>query len=393
MKRELDDILKHALTPKEEPDFWMNEKILSKAKEREKMALGKRTKRFIPAAALSAAVIFTIGSVSVYAAWKYLTPEQIVEETGDEKLSKVFAGEDAVRIDETQSYGGYDVTLLGIASGNSISDYFSEHNGKIQLDRTYVVTAIAKSDGTPMPASSDAAYGKEDFFVSPLLLGYEPWKYNVYTFRGNYSEIVRDGILYRITECGNVEYFADRGVYLCVSDGTSYNTDAYIYDEATGKISRNDSYEGLNALFSVPFDAAKADSEAAEKMIEEIDREISNDNSKGETEDFMPADVQAFMEKLTPENISQYADPIESTRQTAMPDEQNCIHISYELENGAGGEGFVSMDAAFPDKKPGMSSNFDYSCSDDEMESLLISTYTLNEDGTITFVVYSPKMN
>ena len=123
MKRELDDILKHALTPKEEPDFRVNQIILSKAKERENMALGKNLKKFVPAAVLSAAVIATLGSVSAYAAWRYLTPKQVAEETEDEKLSQVFAGEDAVLVDETESYGGYDVTLLGITAGNNISDY------------------------------------------------------------------------------------------------------------------------------------------------------------------------------------------------------------------------------------------------------------------------------
>lgn len=393
MKRELDDILKHALTPKEEPDFRVNQIILSKAKERENMALGKNLKKFVPAAVLSAAVIATLGSVSAYAAWRYLTPKQVAEETEDEKLSQVFAGEDAVLVDETESYGGYDVTLLGITSGNNISDYFSEYNGNVESDRTYVVTAIAKSDGTPMLDSSDENYGKESFFVSPLIRGYEPWNYNIYTLRGGYSEIVRDGILYRITECNNVEYFADKGIYLCVSDGTSYNKNAYTYDETTGEISRNDSYDGLNALFQLPIDASKVDAETAEKMIEEIDKMLSGESKEEETENLISDDIEKFMEKLTPENIDTYAYPIESTRQTVKPDAEDLLYISYELEGGAGSEGFVSMETIFPERKVGMSKVFDYSCSGDEVESLLIDTYTLNEDGTVTFVAYAPKKN
>lgn len=65
---------------------------------------------------------------------------------------------------------------------------------------------------------------------------------------GAYGEMGEDGILYRLLECNNVENLADE-LYICVSDGVFYNARAYQYDETTGEISRNEAYEGLNALF------------------------------------------------------------------------------------------------------------------------------------------------
>ena len=129
------------------------------------------------------------------------------------------------------------------------------------------------------------------------------------------------------------------------------------------------------------------------KMIEEIDKMLSGESKEEETENLISDDIEKFMEKLTPENIDTYAYPIESTRQTVKPDAEDLLYISYELEGGAGSEGFVSMETIFPERKVGMSKVFDYSCSGDEVESLLIDTYTLNEDGTVTFVAYAPKKN
>ena len=104
---------------------------------------------------------------------------------------------------------GYHVTLLGLVSGKDITQFERKSNGEILYDRTYCVTAIKKEDGTPMPDTSQDAYADLNFFVSPLIRGCDPWKYNVFTLCGAYSEFVENGVLYRLTECDNVEIFAD----------------------------------------------------------------------------------------------------------------------------------------------------------------------------------------
>lgn len=384
MKRELDDILKHALTPKEEPDFWLNQKILNQAKE-EKQMKDKRIRR-IPAV-LTAVFILGVGSITAVAAWKYLAPDEVAEKAQDKKLTSAFQSEDAVTIQETQSGGGYNVTLLGIVSGKDITEYVSEHNGKISKDKTYTVTAIEKSDGTPMAETSDDDYGKETFFVSPLIEGCDPNKYNAVTMHGGYQDIVEDGILYRIGECDNVELFADHEIYLCVSDGTFYNSEAYSYDGETGAISKNPDYRGLNALFTLPLDEGKADPMKAKKYLRQLEKEmeVSDDTEYEKTE------IDLWAEKITPENIEQYAERLEDTIQVLTPDAEGYIHTEYELENGRSGWADILVSELFPEGKTGMSENIGYNYSEEDIESLLLETFTLNKDGTVTYAVYIPK--
>ena len=68
--KNMDDILKQALTPKDEPDFWLNESILSQSKEAKPMK--KMNRKKFASVAFSCALMLGIGSVSVYAAWQYL---------------------------------------------------------------------------------------------------------------------------------------------------------------------------------------------------------------------------------------------------------------------------------------------------------------------------------
>lgn len=150
-----------------------------------------------------------------------------------------------------------------------------------------------------------------------------------------------------------------------------------------------ESYEGVNVLFVLPVDKRKADSEAAKKYLESL-----NDSSAS-VEDSMELDetdmdVEQFMKNLTPENINEYAEPIESTRQVCVVDQDGWINYSYQLEYDSG-EGSINVADQFPDGKKGMSNCFGYSYTEAGVSSLIIDTFTLNEDGTVTYVVYVPK--
>lgn len=266
MNTQFDELLRHALTPMDAPTLELNREILNQVKEQKEMAQTK--KRKISAAIVIAVLILCLGSVTVYAALKYLLPADVAEVMHDTKLTEEFSSDQAMVLNETQSYGGYDVTLLGLVSGEMLSKYpHLDENKSIIADRTYAVVAIENDDGTPMPDTTEEAYAKLEFFASPLIADYNPASYNIASMSGNYSETVIDGILYRLLECDNVEIFADHDLYLCVSNGTFYNTEAYQYDETTGKISRNESYQGLNALFELPIDDSKADPQKAAEYI------------------------------------------------------------------------------------------------------------------------------
>lgn len=94
MKSKMDELLRYALFPKEEPDQRLNQKILYQAEEMADMA--KKRYGRVPAAILAASLTLAIGSTAVFAAWKYLSPAQVAEELNDRKLVEAFQGEDAV---------------------------------------------------------------------------------------------------------------------------------------------------------------------------------------------------------------------------------------------------------------------------------------------------------
>ncbi len=52
---------------------------------------------------------------------------------------------------------------------------------------------------------------------------------------------------------------------------------------------------------------------------------------------------------------------------------------------------WYNVKVMFPDGKPGMYDQFGWSASENGLEDLIIETYTLNEDCTVTFAIYVPK--
>lgn len=275
MDKNIDKILRQALSPTAEPSEELNNKILLRAKENENMKLRKKRIFIITAAAVISC------AATAAAAIRYLAPKEIAQSVSDNSLARAFESKDAVEVNETQEYGGYRVTFLGVISGSGLSDFTASADGVELEDRTYAVTAIEKSDGTPMPSASDDNYGEVSFLVSPLIKGLNPVHFNAFTMNGGYTDIVKDGILYRLAECDNVEMFADRGAYLCVSTSMSYDINAYNYDEKTGDITRNNNYDGLNALFELPLDKSRADRNEADKYIKEINSMFEGDNNTG----------------------------------------------------------------------------------------------------------------
>lgn len=305
MDKIFDDALRHALTPCDEAEFWLNQKILNRMEEQRTMV--ERKKRRLSAAAIIAALVLCMSSATVYAAWKYLSSSDIAESIQDVKLSEIFLSEQALIINETQSYGDYSVTLLSIISGEILSEYPHYKDGSVAADRTYAVVAIENANGASMPDTSEDGYGELEFFASPLIGDHNPAFYNIASMSGNYTDMVQDGILYRLLECDNVEIFADHGLYLCVSEGMFYNTEAYCYDKLTGKISRNEKYEGLNALFDLPVDISKANPEKAAEYIADLGVESDTSAEKLNVEPERAFEVEIAEDNKKGAEVAEYA--------------------------------------------------------------------------------------
>lgn len=384
MKYDIDQLLQQALSPEEEPDIRLNQKIIQTAKETGTMT--RKIKR-IPAGVVAAALTLLIGSMGVFAGWKYLAPEKVVEQVfEDSLLSKAFQTENAVLVNETKESGGYQITLLGIVSGKGLSDYTEwGEEGKVEDDKTYAVVAIENADGTPRPDASDEDYGQDSFYISPYIKGMDMMEYNAHTMDGGYSEAVVDGIQYRMLECDNVEIFAHKGLYIGVNDGNVPNPAAFLVDEATGEITENPSYEGVSAVFNLPIPAFKGDEEAVEAYAKAMDEQTEGEEALTEEEDAVQR-ISKLTENWTLEDFEAKAKCVYS--QKLVPDKDGYVSYSYELENGAGSEATLLVSGYFEDGQTGL-----VPCTVSGEDPTYVETLERHEDGNMTLRVYEFNEN
>lgn len=250
-------LFKEALSSSYTPSEELNKKLLSKME----VHMRKQRKPILRPLFI-AAIIVILATTTAFAAWRLLSPADLAENLRYPTLADAFRSDGAVLVNETRSQAGYDVTFLGVVSGRRLT----ELDETLDTGKTYAVVAIENQGGV-MPDTSDNAYDSQPFFISPLINGQQPWMVNIASMSGGYSSQVIDGVMYRIVECDNVEIFADRGLWLCVSSTTFFSVEAFNYDADTGTVSPNPQFDGVNMLFDLPLDKSKADHEKAEEYL------------------------------------------------------------------------------------------------------------------------------
>ena len=286
--KQMDDLLHEVFQMNVEPDAALNQRIMKAVKEKKmeqeicdkKYTRKEKAKNLGRRPILIVALCVVALSITVVAAVHLLSEKQVSTEIGDYKLAKAFEGKEAISINKKQVDGDYEVTLMGIVSGVGLSDFKREIDGELQDNASYAVISIAKVDGTSMPLPNDESYGNPPFLVSPLVKGLKPWQYNIFTMNGGYREIVKDGVMYRLIECSNIEMFADRGLYLCVLSNTFYDINAYKYNEETGEMTPNEGFEGVNLLFDLPIPVDKSNPSEAQKFIDELEGGINSEDTQ-----------------------------------------------------------------------------------------------------------------
>lgn len=265
MKNEMKETF-NKVNPSPETKARIYQEIIQKSQ----ISSGRRTTtmerkfmiRKICIAALMAVVVLG-ASGSVYAAIKWMNASETADNLGNKKLAEAFGKQEKDIIEE--SAGDYTVAYLGVVSGVNISDLVMPE--EIDDSKMYATVAIKKQNG------EDMTY-EDEIMVSPFIQGLAPWEYNIATMNGGAWYNIVDGVQYRIIEVDNIEIFADRELYLGVTDSNFGFAQCYQYDEATGKIGRNEAYDGLNLLFKLDVDKSKADSAAAEEYINNMFHEI-----------------------------------------------------------------------------------------------------------------------
>lgn len=279
-----EELFKRALTSDAAPSPELNYQI--KQKMEAQMHSNKRLRMILRP--VLAVLMVLILSGSAYAAWRFLSPTDVANRVGTPALVEAFASQDAIQINETKSQNGYDVTLLGLVSGSGLGGM----DETLEAGRTYAVVAIARQEGS----ANTGDLQDESFFVSPLIHGQQPWKFNIASMGGGYGAFVEDGVLYRMIDCDSMELFADRGLSLIVSSTDFYSIEAYDYDEQTGLVTPNPDFAGVNLLFDLPLDTAKADHNAAQAYLDTL-WDTADDEEPVDEGEFSDEDPQIIINK------------------------------------------------------------------------------------------------
>ncbi|MDE7339428.1 MAG: hypothetical protein K2N80_02545 [Lachnospiraceae bacterium] len=407
----IDLLMREALTSDIAPDKRLNERIIREWDCRNsnvpadnprfgKGVYNMKKRKMISFAAMAAVCILAISTTAV-AAIKYLSKDEIVSEAGNEGTEEAFGGDEVMELNETLEAGGYCFKLYAAATReglikSGLEDSVSEEGG------TYVVLSIERTDGVPMPEMSSNEYADLHFFVSPLIQGLEPWRYNIASMGGAFSTIVKNGVLYRIIECDDIALFADRQVYLCITDTDFYPAEAYDYHETDGTITRKEGYQGINLLMNLPIDSGRADEAAALTYLRELEASweaepeapvvgangiISTGNPKLDEIILKEREKDVNVTSLDDipiENLLNYALLEENFTKEVTVGEDRTVEYSYSHADGSGGNGvgFVSEDF-FNGKTDVTLLGYGYSDSEAEFQ-----VCRRDAGGTVRFMVY-----
>lgn len=267
-------------TPDQKERMQMFDKISEEAKSNQKSHTYMQRKQITRILSIACMLVIVLAGTSgfAYATVKWLTPGEVAELSGDEKLASEF-GKQVEELKE-QTWGDYRILYLGAVSGKNISSNLMEED--IDQDKTYIAVAIEPNRNVDIETVD---VGGSDIIISPFIEGEKPWQCNVFTLDGSSTGNIKDGIVYRLVEVDGLQKFADRQLYLGVFQFGSSFPDLYHFDESTGLISRNTEYDGLNCLFEMKLDPSKADPKAAEEYLKQMYGEEESNANETKPED------------------------------------------------------------------------------------------------------------
>lgn len=290
-------------------------------KENKIMNFSKTKKLAVTAAAAVALLV-----VSVSAALVWLTPAQVAERQQQPLLAEAFEGPDAIEIDETVETGDFAVTLMGLVSGEDL-DTLNPDPGTAH---TYAVLSLRRLDGEPLE-NETFDFGR--YTMTPLVAGCSPAAVNNWTLNAGASGFAQDGLYYYLLNTESIEMFADHTVYMAFYEGGAPSNSIFTVAE-DGTISFAEDFTGVQALFELPLDSAKADPAAADAFVastdlagwsnERTDVEDDFDVERRETEDGEELFIRprtGDVQFETPESFAAYV-------------EEEKVRLREELETG-----------------------------------------------------------
>lgn len=328
-------------------------------------------KKKIAVACLTLFVMVAI-SGSAYAAYRWYQASEAATLLGDDKLAAAF-GKTEQEIQVTTS-GNYRIVSLGTVTGKNISDQILENDNPSE---TYAAVAIERLDGKPMDYDSGLV-------ASPLIQGLDPKTYNIYSMGGGSTSKVVNGVLYLIASCKDIGIFADRTIYLAVTEGPEYQQ-AFDYQKSTGLIKTASNYKGVQALFELSMDASLADPGAVQTYLANFNQDKESDTSNKEGGE----DLTSQLSQVLITNTSSNPNVIDAVRsigdcfftKALTPAADGSISFSYNDPVYGGSEGMQ-----IPTFSNGVTDMITSLSGSDETVSVEICTR--NQDGTITVTVY-----
>ena len=209
-------------------------------------------------------LVVILGGIGTYAASRFLSTKQIATEMNDLSVKKAFVGNNVTQLNEMQRSHGYDVTLLGIVTSDDSSIATLEgHEIEIIKDNTYIAFAVEKDDGSAI------IEGQKKFNVVPLIQGTVLAEIMAPLLGGcdTYSFIEQGG-LYEVVAMPNMEIFADRGVWLGITDADEVQK-VFVLNPKDDRYRVTSEDNNMAVLFQLPLDATKADTKRAEERLEQ----------------------------------------------------------------------------------------------------------------------------
>lgn len=217
-------------------------------------------RRRVRAAAVVVALLAVL-CTSAYAVSRILSGSQLSQLWGEKTLSRAFA-EMGVPVFAQKEADGYRYTLTELVAGAELSQAMYPE-GFAADSRMYVALAIERTDGAPM--TSDPVH-----IISPLLQGYEPWNWNVYTLNTTMCVTTHAGVQYTLLSCDDFSALADTGVKLLIVPKEKNNalfSDWVSFDKNTGGIALKRDYADKAVLFDLPIPEQYADAQKAQEFL------------------------------------------------------------------------------------------------------------------------------
>ena len=215
----------------------------------------KKSKKKLSVSLIAAALIAALSCTAI-AAYYLLSPKDIATKLERYELAQCFTKDDTTFDIPAQTSGDYNIALLGMTSGKNLDKVTD-----VDTDRTYIVGAITKTDGTEITEYTN-------LMITPLVSGYNPRQVNIFTIgNGGKSSFLYEGIEYFLVECDNISIFADKIVYIAAYEGMVPDEKIFTIND-DGSIVFNEIYKGVKALFEVPLDKSKADPEAVKALLQ-----------------------------------------------------------------------------------------------------------------------------